>query len=211
MRRFFLALPLAVLAVAWLNSDAGAQEMKKSRGTIVKMAADSITLTVAATELTFAVDDKTKVEAPGGGTKAREAAAAGKPGPKLSEVLKVGDAVEVSYHDAGGRHAASIRKVSSPGSGGIPARNAAGTVTDVSASSLSISGSSGGGASFTQTFVIDAKTKIIGRGVGTALAKTGGKAPANDVIAKGDHVSVSFEEAGGALHASEVRITAKGK
>jgi hypothetical protein len=210
MRRLVFALSLAAI-IGWLVPQAHAQQAQKSRGTLVSMAADSITVKVGTSELKFTVDEKTVVEAPGGGTKARAAATAGKPGAKLGDVVHVGDAVEVTYTDAGGRHATSIRKVSSPGSGGVPGKTAAGDVTDVSASSLSISGSSGGGGKFSQTFVIDAKTKVIGHGVATALSKSGGKAPANDLIAKGDKVSVSFEETGGTLHASEVRITAKGK
>lgn len=205
MRRFAFALPLVALALVGWAPDAGAQE-QKSRGTIVSMAADSVTVKVGQTDLKFTVDEKTNVMAPGGSTASRQATAAGKSGPKLSEILKVGDAVEVNYTDAGGRHATSIRKVSSPGSGGVPSKNSVGTVTAVSASSLTIEGSSGGGAKFTQTFGIDSKTHVVARGASTKLA---GGAPITNVVAKGDRVSVEFDESGGALHASEVRVTQK--
>jgi Domain of unknown function (DUF5666) len=204
MRRFF-ALSLVALAAIWPANPAGAQELK-SRGTLTAMAADSITVKVGTTDVKFAVDDKTAVTAPGGSTKAKQAAAAGKAGPKLSEVLKVGDAVEVSYTEAGGRHASEIRKVSSPGSGGVPAKRAAGTVSAVSASSLTIDGSGGGGAKFTQTFVIDGKTHVIARGASKSL---GAGAPVTNAVGKGDTVSVSFDESGGSLHANEIRVTAK--
>src|SRR5262249_6582572 len=137
------------------------------------------------------------------------AAAAGKTGPKVTDLLKVGDAVEVSYADAGGRHADSIRKVSSPGSGGVPGKTAAGTVTGVSASSLTIEGANGGGAKFTQTYTVDEKTKVVERGASTATAATGGRGTFTDLVGKGDRVSVSFEEAGGGVRASEIRVTAK--
>ena len=205
MRPVVLALPLAVLAFVASSTSTLAQELK-SRGSVVAMAADSITVKVGATDMKFSVDDKTSVQAPGGGTKTRAAQAAGKAGPKLSEILKVGDAVEVTYTDAGGRHASSIRKVSSPGSGGVPAKNSAGTVTAVSASSLTIEGSSGGGAKFTQTFAIDANTHVVARGASTSLA---GGGPVTNAVGKGDHVNVSFDEAGGTLRATEVRVTAK--
>jgi hypothetical protein len=96
MRPLVLALPLAVIAFVATSSHVTAQE-SKSRGTLTAMAADSITVKVAQTEMKFAVDSKTVVEAPGGGTKSRAAQAAGQAGPKLSDVLKVGDPVEVSY------------------------------------------------------------------------------------------------------------------
>src|SRR5207237_97547 len=146
-------------------------------------------------------------------TKGKAAQRAGMAGPKLSEVVKVGDAVEVSYHDMSGTlHAAKIREVASPGAATAAeaaSKTANGTVKSVSATSLSISGSGGGGATFDQTFTIDAKTKVVGRGAGTAAAAKGGKTVITDLVATGDKVSVSFHDMGGTLHAAEVRVTAK--
>ena len=66
--------------------------------------------------MTFTVDAKTVVTAAGAGSATRAAEAAGKLGPKLSEVLKVGEPVEVSYRDMGGKlQAASIRRTRSAG------------------------------------------------------------------------------------------------
>src|SRR5262249_34239604 len=132
----------------------------------------SVTVKVASTDMKFTYDDKTKVEAPGAGTKTRQQAEAGKTGVKLADVLATGQAVEVSYHDMGGGtlHATSIRRVSTPGSGGVPANRSNGTVTAISATSLTISGSGGGGSTFTQTFVIDSKTNVVGKGIGTKAA-----------------------------------------
>jgi hypothetical protein len=204
MRPLVLALPLAVLAFVALPIRQAAAQTTNSRGTLTAMTADSITVKVGTTDMKFTVDTKTAVEAPGGGTKERQAQAAGKPGPKLADVLKVGDAVEVSHTAA--NHATMIRKVSSPGSGGVPAKSATGTVTAVSASSMSIEGTSGGGAKFTQTFSIDSKTHVVARGASTTLA---GGAPITNAVAKGDRVSVAFDDATGSPHATEVRVTMK--
>jgi uncharacterized protein DUF5666 len=204
MRPLVLALPLAVLAFVALPVRQAAAQTTTSRGTLTAMTADSITVKVGTTDMKFTVDPKTTVEAPGGGTKERQAQAAGKPGAKLSDVLKVGDAVEVSHTAA--NHATMIRKVSSPGSGGVPAKSATGTVTAITASSMSIEGTSGGGAKFTQTFSIDSKTHVVARGASTTLA---GGAPITNAVGKGDRVSVEFDEVGGSPHATEVRVTMK--
>jgi hypothetical protein len=211
MRRLLLAVPLAALSVVgWPTSHALAQATKTARGTLTAMAADSVTVKVGATDMKFTVDDKTEVQAPGAGTKARQAAAAGKAGAKLADVVKVGQAVEVSYHDMGGTmHAAMIKRVSSAGSAGVPGTTSTGKVTAVSATSLTIAGSAGGGAAFTQTFTIDPKTRVTGRGAGTAAAAKGGKTVATDLVSMGDTVSVSYREEGTTLHASSIRVTAK--
>jgi Domain of unknown function (DUF5666) len=211
MRRLLLAVPLAALSVVgWPTTHALAQDTKTARGTVTAMAADSVTVKVGTTDMKFNVDEKTSVEAPGAGGKARQAVTAGKAGAKLADVLKVGEAVEVSYHDMGGtRHAAMIRRVSTVGDAGVPAKTSRGRVTAVSATSLTISGSANGGATFTQTFTIDPKTNVTGRGAGTAAAAKGGKTAATDLIGVGDMASVTYREEGTTLHASSVRVTTK--
>ena len=214
MRRTFVALALGALVVAgWPTTQAFAQDTKTARGSVTAMAADSISVKVQSVDMKFAVDAKTVVEARGAGTKSKAAQAAGMAGPKLGDVVKVGDAVEVSYHDMGGSlHAAKIRAVASPGpatAAEAASKTSNGTVKSVAATSLSISGTAGGGATFDQTFVIDAKTKVVGRGAGTAAAAKGGKTAITDLVAAGDKVTVHFHDMGGTLHAAEVRVTAK--
>ena len=214
MRRTFVALALGALVVAgWPTTQAFAQDTKTARGSVTAMAADSITVKVQSVDMKFVVDGKTTVEARGAGTKSKAAQAAGMAGPKLGDVVKVGDAVEVSYHDMGGTlHAAKIRAVASPGpatAAAAASKTSNGTVKSVAATSLSISGTAGGGATFDQTFVIDAKTKVVGRGAGTAAAAKGGKTAITDLVAAGDKVTVHFHDMGGTLHAAEVRVTAK--
>jgi hypothetical protein len=220
MRSTLLALQLAVLSViVWPATQVIAQGTKTARGTIVAIADDSLTVKVGAQEMKFSIDDKTIVVAPGATTKTSQATGAGKPGPKLSEVVKVGQAVTVNYADTGGNlHASRVRAVATAGAGGGSVSTSGesaemtsnGTVKSVSADSITITGTAGGGASFTQTFTIDANTKVIGKGAGTATAATGGKAPIMALVATGDHVSVSYSKMGGTLHASDVRVTAKG-
>lgn len=218
MRRTVLAVPLAALAlVAWLTPQALAQPTKTARGTVTAIVADSITVMAGTQEMKFMVDEKTTITATGAGTAARAATAAGKSGPKLAEVLKVGEAVEVSYHEMGGSmHAASVRRIASAGAGGggttsePKTETANGTVDTVTPTSLSITGSRAGGT-FKQTFTLDGTTRVVGEGAGTAAAAKGGKFVITDYVSVGDRVSVSFHAVGATVHASEVRVTMKAK
>ena len=85
-------------------------------------------------------------------------------------------------------------------------KTAAGTVTAIATGSLSIQGS--GAAKATQTFVLDDKTQVVARGA-TKATKGAGRGVVTDLIAKGDRVSVTYEEAAGSMHATEVRVTKK--
>jgi hypothetical protein len=211
MRRTLLALSVAVLTIVTLfTTGARAQETKKARGTVTAMSAATMTVQVAGTAMNFAVDSKTVVEARGAGTASKKAAADNKPGPSLSEVIKVGQAVEVSYHDAGGTmHAAGIRAIAASELTPSTAKSSTGKVSSVSANSLTISGSGGSGATFTQTFVIGPNTKVVEKGAGTMAAKTGGKAVATDLVHTGDTVHVAFSDANGTLQATTVTVTTK--
>lgn len=217
MRQTLFALPLVALAVfSWPDPQAMAQTPKTARGTVTAIGADSITVKVADHDMQFAVDPKTTIMTPGGGTKTRQAAAAGATGVKVADLLKTGENVEVRYTGSGGTmRATSIRTVSSAGTAGASPAAAAettrGTVKSVSADSLTITGSSGGGSTFTQTFTIDANTKVVGQGAGTATAAAGGRTVITDLVHAGDSVSVSFHKMGNSLHASDVRVTVKAR
>jgi hypothetical protein len=219
MRRVCVALTLGIVAVVFSPApDAFAQSSKSATGTVTALAGDSVTVKVADHDMKFAVDSTTNVEAAGAGTKARAAQRAGQPGPKLSDVVKVGQSVEVTYREANGAmHATKIRGLAGPAKAKAAAGTAAdtsaktssGAVDSVSPTSMTISGNSGGGAKFTQTFTIDAETKVVGRGAGTAAAASGGRASVTDLVANGDHVSVSYHPTGSTLHAAEIRVTMK--
>lgn len=219
MKPTVVAFSAAIFAITTLIAAPAHAQAKKARGKVTTITATSLAIDVAGTPMNFAVDAKTNVEAPGGSTATRKAEAAGKAGVVITDLIKTGDAVEVSYADMGGKMQASmIRKVTSVGAatttggGGTTtagamksSTHAAGKVTAVSATSLTIAGA--GAAA--QTFAIDANTKVVGRGVGTMASKTGGKISATDAIGSGDTVDVSFTSMNGAMHADEIRVTAK--
>jgi len=215
MKSMFLALSFAVLSVvAWPTAQALAQEEKLARGTVSDIGGSWVTVKVRDQALKFSVDRKTRVEARGGSTKMREANMAGKPGPKLAEVLTVGQPVAVSYHDmAGSLHASRIQAIASVGGDGgsiVEAEmTSIGTVTSVAADSITISASAGSGGTFAQTFTIDPNTKVVAKGAGTAAAAKGGRARFTDLVATGDRVSISYHKMGDTLHASDVRVTMK--
>jgi hypothetical protein len=83
-----------------------------------------------------------------------------------------------------------------------------GRVDSISGSTLVISGSAGSG-SFKQSFAVDATTKVIAMGAGTAAAATSGKVAITDFVGIGDQVTVSYRKAGSGLHADEVRVRSK--
>jgi Domain of unknown function (DUF5666) len=213
MKKLLLGLPLAALSLVGFTSHAFAQDAKTARGTVTNIAGSSMTVKSAGQEMKFSVDNKTKVEVRGGSTKTREAAASGKPGPMLADVMRVGQAVSVTYQDmAGSLHASLIRAIPSAGSTGGSSATASseekshGIVKTVGTDSITITGASGGGGTFTQTFIVDSSTKVIAKGAGTMTAKRGGRAPLTDLLANGDNVSVSYHKTGGTLHASDVRV-----
>jgi hypothetical protein len=218
MRRIVLAA-FALALVTWFSPPALAQPTKSARGTVTAVAGNTLTVKVGTQDMKFTVDKTTRVVGEGGSTAAKAAEAQGKTGPAFTDVIKVGQAVEVSYHETGGMmHAAEVRRVASAGSGGGTtseqrdagqAQRSTGTVDSVNATTLTISGSGGGGSKFTQSFTVDAKTVVVGSGVGTAAKPTGGKVSLTDHVGKGDSVTVSYRAVGNTLHAEEIRVTNK--
>jgi hypothetical protein len=216
MRRIPVVMALVLLAsiLAWSAPARAAQAGRKTaRGTVTAVAADSVSIKVQDKEMKFSVDSKTRVEAPGAGRKTRDAKAAGQPGVKVTDVVKMGGSVEVTYNEAGGQMiAVNIRTISSAGAGSLSAATPApakkistGTVKSVSASSLTVTGAGGK----EMTFSIDPTTKVLGKGAGTKTNAAGGRIVLTDLVAAKDTVSVSYTEAAGAMKASEVRVTVK--
>jgi len=193
-----------------------AAQNQTARGTVSSVAGDSISVNVGGKEMKFTVDPKTMVTAAGAGTKARAAAAAGQPGPKLNELLKAGEAVLVTYTAMGSMmHASAIQVVTSAGPGGgsvstekpaaaaAPAsRNADGVVKSVSPTSLTITSSGKD-----MTFALDQSTRVVGTGAGTKTAAAGGRIVITDLVATGNRVAVSYTESAGSMKATEVRVT----
>jgi hypothetical protein len=82
---------------------------KTVSGTVTALTGASLTVKTSAGESTFVIDSKTDIIGTGLGTKSRAAAAAGKK-QVLADVIGVGDAVTVHYHEtAGSKSAQSVR------------------------------------------------------------------------------------------------------
>jgi hypothetical protein len=212
-----IGVSLLTLAVVSWSRPSPAQAAKSARGTLSTVGGSSITVKAGASDMRFTADSDTTVIAVGAGTKGRRLAAAGQPGPKLADLLKPGEAVIVTYQETGATmRATQVQVVSTagPGGGSVSAekgapstekagpKTAMGAVQSVSASALAISG---GGRS-TKTFVVDANTKVIGRGAGTKTAAAGGRIPITQLVSTGNQVEVMYNEAGGSMHAMSVRL-----
>jgi hypothetical protein len=216
MKRLIAMVGCAVLVAA---APALAQT-KTVKGSVTNVGASSITVKVAGKDMTFNVDTKTTVVAKGASTKTREAQAAGKTGPGITEVVKMGEPVEVVYHEKE-MHADTVRAISSvPAASAAKseaakgeaaakpkAMTAAGVVSAVTGNSLTIKEKTGDA-----TFSVDNKTVVSGTGLGTAgrkLMEAGGKPTLGDFVKDGDTVSVTYHDAGGTKTASTVRIVHK--
>ena len=222
MRQLVVGVVAGVFLVSSVVGTASAQPTKTVSGTVTAVGLDSVTVKVKDQDMKFAVDKTTEVIARGGSTAERAAKAEGKSGPALSTMLKAGQRVEVKYHEAA-MHAASIRVLpgaapAAPAAAAAPAPTAgekekpksetvSGTVTSMTGTSLTVKTSAG-----ESTFAIDAKTKIIGTGLGTKTqeaAAAGKKQVLSDVVGVGDSVSVNYHDMAGAKQASEVRVRTK--
>jgi hypothetical protein len=198
MKRALVLLAAVVLLVSLFAGSAGAQDKdtKWVRGKVTAVSADSVTVSVHGKEMKFAVDQATKVIADAGGTV------------KLAELAKVGQGLQVRYHEKG-MHAAEIRSATVTGAGessdAEKSVTVMGNVTAVTPNSLTVKGSS------EWTFAVDAKTEVTGPGVGTKIREmkaAGGKgATIADLVGKGDGVTVVYHELGDTKHAATVRIT----
>jgi hypothetical protein len=183
---------------------------------VTALGGNSITIKTGDRALTFSIDGDTVIMASGAGTASRQAATSGKPGPKVTDFVKSGDAVEINYVESGGSmRATRIRPVASAGAGGGAvsedrAQTVNGTVESFAKGMLTIAGSSGGGATFKQSFSVDDKTKVVAAGAGTA-SELKGKIVFTDFVGIGDHVTVTYAKAGNTLHADEVRVREKKK
>ena len=215
--RLFAVPVLALSVIAFPVRARGAgDDTKTARGTVSAMTGSSVTVKVADKEMKFNVDDKTEVIAKGAGTKSRQAQSKGMAGPKLTDVVKTGEAVRVTYHDMGGTlHAARIEAIASVGTSGgstsdekkaAAAKHASGTVKSVSGSNLVVTG---GGKDW--TFSVDGKTNVIGVGLSTKAKAKGSKLTITEALGAGDKVTVTYKGEGSTMHASTVRVTAKAK
>ena len=101
---FLLAAP----ALAQEKSKSAANKVLSASGVVSAVAADSVTVKGKTAEWTFAVDKDTKVTATGASRKTAALKDEKKP-LQITEYVKVGDSVDVKYHDMGAtKHAAQV-------------------------------------------------------------------------------------------------------
>lgn len=80
-----------------------------ARGTVTAVSDTSVTITTGEGGRTFAIDEKTRIEGPGFGTRTREMRQKGEK-PTLTAFIRNGDYVTVRYEDRGGKlHAEEVR------------------------------------------------------------------------------------------------------
>jgi hypothetical protein len=110
---------IALPAITFAGQAAGAQtkpappKTLTASGTVEKVATDSLTVKGKTESWTFTIDKETSVTAKGATHKTLELKAEGK-GTKLTDFVKAGDQVTVSYHDMGSmKHAAVVRVTAS--------------------------------------------------------------------------------------------------
>jgi hypothetical protein len=208
MTQRLLVASAAVLAVCLsVATDARADD-KWVKGKVTALSGETLTVTVQGKAMTFTVTKDTDVVARGAGTRTEAARKEGRAGVALDQLIKVGDGVEVHYTESGTTlHATEIRGGVSVGSGSMSGSSARGTVTAVTASSLSVRS-----GDRDVTYSIDKDTRVIGEGVGTITEqrkKAGQTTAFTDLVSVGDSVSVNYHDMGASRHASEVRIRQK--
>ena len=108
-----LALPAMALADQGGAQGKPAEKTLTAMGNVTEVAPDSLTIKTKTESMTFVIDKETSVRAKGATTKTLELKREGK-GTKLTDFVKTGDQVTVSYHDMGSmKHAAQIRVTAS--------------------------------------------------------------------------------------------------
>jgi hypothetical protein len=212
---------LAVAAVAVAiglpgTQIAAARDTKTARGLVRTTEPSAVTIQLgSSSEMTFTVDSATRVTARGGSVAMQNALANGQSGVPYTDIVKVGQSVEVTYREAG-MHAAAIRvtggaeqatATAAPAAGASRASDSVGVVTAVTDALLTIKGESGD-----LTYAINGKTKVFGPGLGTqarASKRAGERTLFSQFVHMGDTVKVRYEEKSGTNHALEVHVTSK--
>ena len=108
-----IALALVVIASLAIAPTASlaAQAKTKSTGVVTAVTADTVTVKVAGKDMAFKIDEKTAVIARGASTASNAAKKEGMKGPKIGDVVKVGDEVEVTHSTVAGTMVASDVRV----------------------------------------------------------------------------------------------------
>jgi hypothetical protein len=158
--------------------------------------------------LTFLVVPGTHVEASGAGRRTRLARSAGGSvinGIKVTDYVKAGHPVFVSYREIDGEnHAFTVRPIASAGPGGGSTSDespniAQGKVKSITGGVLTLEWD-GRDA----TFAVDRDTNVLVRGASKATRKGG--VPITDLVHNGDIVRVSYRDVNGSMTVSEIQI-----
>jgi hypothetical protein len=194
-----LILGAAVVGMVVSAAPAGAQT-KEARGAVAAVTDKTMTVKTGAGEMTFYIDGETHLEVR---SSARDVQAAqpGRPSARVNDFFEVGNPVMVRYREQNGRnHALIIERVGSPG-GAKESSLAAGKVTAVSASHMTISSD---GRNL--TFAITGDTDVLARGASKATKAAGKGTPLTTFVHSGDEVSVTYQTTAGEMTASEIRV-----
>ena len=209
MKRF-IVVALVVVGFGMLGmANMRAQEGQVAKGTVASLAGDTLTVNVSGKDMAFTVDKATKVIARGAGTKAAQAAPTG--GPKLSDLVKAGEGVEVHYTVKGtANHATMLRAGVDPSETAAapkePAKSVSGKATAITGAALTVSAD---GKDY--QFAITPATAVIGTGAGTLTREkqaAGAKPVVTDFVHVGDAVVVTYAMKGTTMEATEVRLSA---
>jgi hypothetical protein len=203
-----LAVFAVLLVAALVAVPVSYAQAKSVKGVVVSAAGDTMTIKSEGKEMTFKITAATKVDSAGAGAAQAKSATGGV---KFTDFVKPGGSVEVSYTGAAGAMTATeVRTIAeAKAEASIPAppkATAKGTVTAVAGDSITIK------AEKELKIAVTAKTNVIGTGVSTkiaALKEKGQVASVKDLVSVNDTVTVTYTEAGGAMTASEIRITAR--
>ena len=60
-----------------------------------------------------------------------------------------------------------------------------------------------------QTFAVDSRTQVVGKGIGTKSKAKGDKPTIVDLLKAGDRVTLTYQDTGGTLHASKIEVSAR--
>jgi hypothetical protein len=60
-----------------------------------------------------------------------------------------------------------------------------------------------------QTFVVDSKTQVVGKGIGTKSKAKSGKPSIVDLLKAGDRVTLTYQDTGGSMRASKIEVSAR--
>jgi hypothetical protein len=202
-------LVVATALAVVVGSAAAEAQSKEIRGSAVAVSDSSLTVKAGEQTLSFVISKDTLVEAKGAGTRTRRAEGLGTtPGIKVTDYVKPGDPVLVSYRAADGKNLAlSVRPISAVGTTGADesTRNVQARVKSISGNTLVLD-RDGRDVRFT----LDRDTDVFAIGATRATRNAGGSVPITDLVHAGDTVSVQYREAAGSLKALEIQVRVRG-